>query len=188
MSELHIAIPVRGRDDLTKIAVRSITRSRLACHYRIHVIPGEFGTWGADDNARKLDWCLARLPQDAQWFFAMHNDAAVFEDWYTVLRHAMRQERAVAAGFRETSEGCPHPCGTLYSVPWLRMTGASFKPEPGLDCGEAMWERHQPKHAWAIVHDPWRQWYDHLGGGTAGANAWRRPTWWWKFSTRLRLL
>jgi len=165
-------------------------------------------------HGENLDAAFAGLPEDAEWFMTIDDDAAPLRvGWLSWL--VTKAEGKPWASFWRHVAGYPHPMGTLYSVPWLRIQRASFLPGAHYDTGGQMfppltlWSKlgfYAPPCDRSIL--PW--WlstcdvaaddrgfaiFAHLGGGTIGHTWYHRgrlypriPTWLWPILVRRYLV
>ena len=206
---IHIALPCHGRLALTRCALHAIAQT-VRESYQVWVVDtdirplrhletarvqtlevsrGVEQETGAVANGIKLNAVLAKLPDNAEWFFAMHNDAApLAPGWLPWLRTHMGDTPTISF----TSS---RSVGALYNVPWLRRWRATFAASP--NPGDAI-----PPGGLIIPRSPTPWWlhggegcrdeagqliYAHLGGGTIGATNRRMPWWLWPAFVRREL-
>lgn len=207
---IHIALPCHGRVPLTRCALHAIAQT-VREPYLVWVVDTHDIRWlsrgrvrvliapsavaqepGTVSNGIKLNIVLRSLPDDAEWLFVMHNDAAPLAPaWLPWLRARASLARPVVSFTSSRS------VGALYDVAWLRHTRATFAaaPNPGDAVpvpGGAIIVPRAPVPWWlhggeGCRDEAGQMIYAHLGGGTIGATNRRMPWWLWPAFVRREL-
>jgi len=172
------------------IGIATITPALAACAmnairrtttvpYRIHVESGP-GT-----HAEKLDRIVQRLPPDAEWFFAMDDDAAPLSKcWYWELLYEVEQYDRYRFGHTSYVVGC------LYRAKMLHDRSFVGDINPGdrlpFDTYTIPFTTNRPwwLRGCEVVRRKSQLVFAHLGGGTIGAD-WRKfrmPTRLWPWA------
>ena len=152
-------------------------------------------------HGENLDAAFAGLPDDAEWFMTMDDDAAPLRvGWLSWL--VAKAEGKTWAAFWRAARGYPHPLGTLYSVSYLRQSPPfTYGLRSGADVGERIGAWGNGVFAspcdrailpWWLstcdvaADDEGHPIFAHLGGGTIGHTWYHRgrlypriPTWLW---------
>ena len=186
---------------LERTLTAALARTTAPTTYRLIVLRGP-GSHGG-----KLDAALRRLPQDAEWFGTLDDDAApLAPGWLPWMLGRIEAMGAPWGGIGRTLTGTPHPACALYRVDWLRTKDASFQPYVALDnsyrdvgagfgigtpafIAETLpraarpWWLRQNEYG-AMASEDGRLMLAHIGGGTIGATTWRIPNWLWAVEVR----